>query len=104
MGGPLQEKRVNIAHPNKPNNFYVDENGEMIKYPILTRAKSTHTAWDWEILESFFKNHNIVPNWTNCHYNWGTYDASLKKWTGAIGKVFKRTRQQLTHAIMLYFR
>ena len=103
-GDLCREKRVNIAHPNKPNNFYVDENGKMIKYPILTRAKSTHTAWDYEILESFFKNHDIVPSWTNCHYNWGTYDASLKQWTGAIGKVSENTRQVKCYLAVLCYR
>ena len=36
---------------------------------------------------SFFKNHDIVPIWMNCHYTWGVYDEESGKWTGAVGKV-----------------
>ena len=36
---------------------------------------------------SFFKNHDIVPVWINCHYTWGVYDEESGRWTGAVGKV-----------------
>ena len=60
----------------------------MLKYPVkpVTGSKN-YIPYDWEILDSFFKNHDIVPAWINCHYTWGWYDEESGKWTGAVGKV-----------------
>ena len=71
------------------NNFEVDDKtGEMLKYPVKpVTGSNTYIPYDWEILSSFFSNHDIVPVWTNSHFNWGWYDEESGKWTGAVGKV-----------------
>ena len=79
-----------IAH----NNYYSseffevnDETGEMVKTPVDPRNWNNYIPYDWEILDSFFINHDIVPVWINCHSTWGWYDQESGKWTGAVGKV-----------------
>ena len=90
-GDLCREKRVNIAYNNEPNAFEVHETGEMKKWPISDSVKYiglySYNSYDWEILETFFQNHGIVPVWINCHYTWGWYDEESGRWTGALGKV-----------------
>ena len=88
------EKRVNIAYNNDPSNPNVpfavdDETGEMVKYPVQhgMRVMRPTISLDWEVLDSFFNNHDIFPVWLNCHYTWGSYNKTSGKWTGAVGKV-----------------
>ena len=60
----------------------------MVRYPVDPRRISTHSnIYDYEILETFFRNHDIVPVWLNSHYSWGWYDDEAGRWTGAVGKV-----------------
>ena len=89
-GDLCREKRVNIAY----NNYYSseffevnDETGEMVKTPVDPRNWNNYIPYDWEILDSFFINHDIVPVWINCYSTWGWYDQESGKWTGAVGKV-----------------
>ena len=91
-GDLCRKKRVNIAYNNEPGLFKVnDETGEMKKWPISDSVKYiglySYNSYDWETLDSFFKNHDIVPIWMNCHYTWGVYDQESGRWTGAVGKV-----------------
>ena len=60
----------------------------MVRYPVDPRRISTHSnIYDYEILETFFRNHDIVPVWLNSHYSWGWYDEEAGRWTGAVGMV-----------------
>ena len=80
-GDLCREKRVNIVYNNEPWIFEVDwRTKEMVRYPVdpVTGFSST-ISWTWEILDSFIRNHHIVPNWINCfHYSqcieWFIYD------------------------------
>merc|ERR1711978_14519 len=86
-GDLCREKRVNIAYNNYKRYFELDdETGEMVKYPGLDGLDGV-ISHDWQILDSFFSNYDIVPVWTNYHYTWGWYDEEAGKWTGAVGKV-----------------
>ena len=89
-GDLCREKRVNIAYNNDPGYFEVnDKTGDMVRYPVFPiTGLSDYIPWEWETLESFFINYNIVPVWINCHYTWGWYDEEAGKWTGAVGKVW----------------
>ena len=88
-GDLCREKRVNIAYNNYPGLFEVNEDtGEMVRYPVKpVPGVYEYIPYDWEILETFFLNNDIIPAWINCHYTWGSYDKELGKWTGAVGKV-----------------
>ena len=88
-GDLCREKRVNIAYNNDPGYFEVDDGtGEMVKYPVRpVNGEMSIIPYDWEILHSFFSNHDIVPVWINCYFTWGSYDEESGKWTGAVGKV-----------------
>ena len=86
-GDLCREKRFNIAYNNEPPYFELDdETGEMVKYQT-GKIKNGQIPYDWEILDTFFNNHDIVPVWINCHFSWGRYDQESGKWTGAVGKV-----------------
>ena len=85
-GDLCREKRVNIAYNNYRWIFGVnDETGEMVRYPVTPAFEAY--IYDWEILDSFFNIHDIVPVWINCNFTWGWYDEGSGKWTGAVGKV-----------------
>ena len=77
-----------------------DETREMVRYPVNPVIESSYIL-NWEILETFFHNHDIVPVWTNCHSTWGWYDEESGKWTGAVGKV-RSSKDQLL--LILYER
>ena len=98
-GDLCREKRVNIAYNNCPRVFEVDdETGEMVRWKMI-HGLDTGKAYiprDFEILGTFFHNHDIVPVWINCHYNWGRYDEESEKWTGAVGKVREKTNLLLS--------
>ena len=86
-GDLCREKRVNIAYNNDPGFFEVHETGEMVQYPNNQGTLYSYIPWDWEIIQTFFKNYDIIPVWINCNYTWGWYDEESRKWTGAVGKV-----------------
>ena len=62
-----------VQIPRKPENYIDDKYSSMI--------------YDWENLGKFFSLHNIEPNWINCYWSWGWYNAELGEWTGCTGKV-----------------
>ena len=92
-GDLCRVKRVNIAYNNEPKEFEVDDEdgdgkGEMVRKPYFMKKDIKNIIpWDWEILDSFFRNHDIEPTWLNCHYDWGKWLPEEGRWSGAIGKV-----------------
>ena len=68
-GDLCREKIVNIAYDNYPPHFAVDgETGEMAKSPPMPVNLYDHNLNHWEILDSFFRNHDIVPVWISCPF------------------------------------
>ena len=65
-----------------------DGKGKMVtpKYNIV-KGNYDKIVWEYEILESFFKNYDIVPVWKNCHFDFGTYNEDSNSWSGCVGKV-----------------
>ena len=62
--------------------------GKMVMKPYFMRKGiRDHISWDVETLDSFFKIHNIVPNWINEKGNRGKYNYETGKWTGSLGRV-----------------
>ena len=104
-GDLCREKRVNIAYNNYRWIFGVnEETGEMVRWrwgPGEFDSEKAYIPRDFEILDSFFRNHDIVPFWINCHYDWGRYDEALDKWTGAVGKV--REKANLFLSVYMVF-
>ena len=92
-GNLCRVKKVNIAYNNEPKEFEVDDDdgdgkGEMVRKPYFMKKDIKNIIpWDWEILDSFFRNHDIEPTWLNCHYDWGKWLPEEGRWSGAIGKV-----------------
>ena len=89
-GDLCREKRVDITYSNeRADGFEVDDaTGKMVMKPYFMRKGiRDHISWDVETLDSFFKIHNIVPNWINEKGNRGKYNYETGKWTGSIGRV-----------------
>ena len=78
-----RQKWVNIAYTIP----LFDETGEMVKEPVDPINGVTHIPWDWEILESFIDNNDIVPVWIFSDFTSGVYDEESERWTGGVGKV-----------------
>ena len=75
----------------------------MVRYPGHWPLTSSYIPYDWDILATFFQNHDIVPVWINCHYTWGWYDEESGKWTGAVGKVGRKLRTMYKNGLRTYF-
>ena len=82
-GDLCRGKWVNIAYTIP----LFDETGEMVKEPVDPINGVTHIPWDWEILESFIHNNDIVPVWIFSDFTSGVYDEESERWTGGVGKV-----------------
>ena len=80
----------NIAYNNDPPWFDVDEaTGVFTEYPLHVIAGDfSSIPRDYEIMISFIKFYNIIPNWINCNFTWGWFNEETNSWTGAVGKVF----------------
>ena len=88
-GDFCREKVVNIAYQAHPGWFEVDNvTGEMVRYPPNPVSGNEYIPYYWEMLETFFKNHAIVPVWTPCQ-SYGVYDEELEIWTEQVGEVSK---------------
>ena len=60
----------------------------MVEYPANSvEGIYSNIPYDFEILEIFFKNKNVIVNWIYCNYTWGWFDDETGRWTGAVGKV-----------------
>ena len=78
---------INVAYNNDPGWFEI-VNNSMVGYPVYSvEGAYSNIAYDFEILEIFFKTNNVIVNWLNCNYTWGWYDYDTGRWTGAVGKV-----------------
>ena len=82
---------VNIAYA------YSDEvvNNSMVEWKLLAH-KSGHgdfvgvysmISYYYEIFYPFFETYNIIANWTDCNYTWGTYNNETGKYNGVVGQV-----------------
>ena len=83
-----------LEHPNSVayfGYFDVDEKtGEMVRYNVYPENvihPYSHIPSQMEIMDSFFKPHQIIVNWINCNGTYGGYDFEQRKWTGMVGKV-----------------
>ena len=84
---------VNIAYNNFPP-FFELVNDSMVEYEERwVGYKHSRLSYDYEILSIFFQHKNILPKWTNCNGNFGTYNKTTEKWTGAVGKVIVKYTQ-----------
>ena len=70
-------------------------NNSMTKFspiPVLHKSSTTISftlPYDWEILDSFFQEQNIIPNWIDTNGMVGIVNKTTGKWIGAVGKVSK---------------
>ena len=99
-----EKKRVNLGYNNDKSVFNV-ENNTLAAYPQscgnfplknnhiyqpispCIHGFNSYMSWAWEVFSKFFSIYNIEPNWLDCDYNWGSYDAEFGNWTGCMGKV-----------------
>ena len=78
----------NIAY--NPNNYFrIDYVTKWVMEFQMPHIKGTRSkmSYEFEILNPFLKQNNIIPNWINCRGRYGWFDEESGKWTGDIGKV-----------------
>ena len=73
---------VNNGGPGSEVNF---EKNEMIEYPIWYDYPAS--SWTWEILSSFFANHQLTPIFIDCNDTSGWRDKDTGLWNGAVALV-----------------
>ena len=83
-----EPRKVNIGYNNYGKYMWV-ENNTLTSTPPQTfiHRKGPKMSHTWEVLSKFFSLYNIIPNWLNCHFDWGKYDSDQGGWTGCMGKV-----------------
>ena len=81
-------KQVNIAF-NAIRTFRVDYVTKFLLEFQMAHIKGTRSkmSYDFEILNIFLKQNNIVANWIDCYGVYGYFDEESGQWTGEIGKV-----------------
>ena len=86
---------INVAYNNDPGYFEI-VNNSMVEYPANSvEGIYSNIPYDFEILEIFFKNKNVIVNWIYCNYTWGWFDDETGRWTGAVGKVKMNSRYKI---------
>ena len=80
---------ANIAYNTDPPFFDVDpKTKSMIMYSERYESNTQDSiSREWEILDSFFNQNDIIPNFINCYLDRGVFNSSSGKHSGAIGKV-----------------
>ena len=83
------KKKVNLGF--NTDWYFLMNNDSMVeivrKPENYMKGKYSSMTYDWESLSKFFSLNNIEPNWQNCNWSWGWYDAEKGEWTGCTGKV-----------------
>ena len=88
------EKHVRIAYNNHPQLFVLNsKSGEMVDIPDFpgqpfpSVGLSTGISKEWQIQALFFKTNNVIPEWINCNFTWGTLNETTGQWNGAVGVI-----------------
>ena len=87
-----KKNEVRVAYNNDPGWFHVNNDTNIMEeFPLwgtlYQSEQHAYVSGDWEMLQIFFDNNNIEPNWINTHYTWGWYDEETGSWTGGVGQV-----------------
>ena len=83
-----ERKKVNIGFNNDVPLMIVENNTLTSTPPqSFIKGQNSWMAQTWEVFSKFLSQHNIEPNWLNCHFSWGWYNPDLGAWTGCMGKV-----------------
>ena len=53
----------------------------------------------WKIQESFFKTYNVIPDWINCNFTFGTLNLTTGQWSGAVGVI---QRNEADYAVFAF--
>ena len=83
-----ERKKVHVGFNPDPLYMWV-ENNTLASSPPQT-YRNNHNSFishTWEVLEIFFKIHNLQPDWHDCDWVWGWYNKETGGWTGCLGKV-----------------
>ena len=88
------EKRVRIAYNNHPQLFVLNsKSGEMVNIPDFqgqpfpSVGLAAGVAKEWQIQALFFETNNVIPDWINCNFTWGTLNETTGQWNGAVGVI-----------------
>ena len=91
-----KERHVRIAYNDHPQYFLLNSKlGEMVKLrdspgQPFPSVGFYGVAKQWEIQASFFKTYNVIPDWINCNFTFGTLNETTGQWSGAVGVIQRK--------------
>ena len=88
-----EKTRVYIGYNNDPFYEMTVKDNQLLRDPsqsgLKLRGSRPWISHNWEVLQVFFRAHNIQPNWIHADQIIGHYDEEQGGWTGLVGKVRK---------------
>ena len=57
---------------------------DVSKNSLVFSGTASNFVWEWEILEIFFDNNNVVPKWIEGNYTDPYYDEESGEWTAGL--------------------
>ena len=82
---------INVAYNNDPFRSFKIANNSLVpfkpKYNGNRVGIVSNIPYDFQILSKLFENNNIIVNWINCNYTWGSIDQETGNWSGLVGQV-----------------
>ena len=76
---------IRMAYNHYQYIFELDKDNFMVEYPWDSSFEKGPRAHD--VLSTFFASQNLIPTWTECNGNWGTFNKTTGLWTGAVAEV-----------------
>ena len=62
---------------------------DVSKNSLVFSGTASNFVWEWEILEIFFDNNNVVPKWIEGNYTDPYYDEESGEWTAGLIKTVR---------------
>ena len=70
-----------VPHTNEMNT---SGGWDVSKNSLVFSGTASNFVWEWEILEIFFDNNNIVPKWIVGNYTGDEFDEESGEWTAGL--------------------
>ncbi len=60
---------------------------DFVRYPVTPLTGDSSIAYEYELLDAFYLQFNVIPIISDMNYTWGWYDNETELWTGGVGAV-----------------
>ena len=69
---------------------------DFVRYPVTPLTGDSSIAYEYELLDAFYLQFNVIPIISDMNYTWGWYDNETELWTGGVGAVITSPKSQLS--------